>query len=460
MKALQSTFLAACIVNSSSFAPIPSKLRLHQAFKSSTVFRMSSTSDTKHIAIIGAGAAGLASARAFLRCTQFQVSVFESRNRPGGIWDYDSTNGTKKCRPMYKNLRTNLPKELMAFREFPWTGTEESYVTHTEVNRYLNDYCRKFGLENHIHYGCNVEQLTVTEHDDNEQWPRIELQWKCDGKTVNQTFDNVLICNGHYALPSYPNLQGIDAFKGRVIHAIEYDNPDEYKGKTVLCIGARASGVDIAREIGLVANKVYLSDSTSAERKEFDTNVVLMPRTQCVDEDGVVHFYSTTANQKEKVEDIDVIIFCSGYDYGFPFINKDSNLDLQFVAGERRVSPLYEQLWHANYPSISFIGLPHSVVPFPLFKIQANAVRKALQQHNSGLHEILPSLSERLQHAEKAALNGGPDDPGRVQDTHFLGSHQWNYCRRLAKLSGFYDEDTENYIATNKVKWPKTMVMC
>lgn len=277
------------------------------------------------------------------------------------------------------------------------------------------------------------------------------VAWKCDGETYQQTFDNVLICNGHYALPSYPNLQGIDAFKGRVIHAIEYDNPDEFKGKTVLCVGARASGADIAREIGQVANKVYLSDSTSAEKKEFDTNVVLMPRTQHVDEEGVVHFSSSQTNQEQEVGDIDVIIFCSGYDYCFPFINKDSNLDLQCVPGERRVSPLYEQLWHANYPSISFIGLPHSVVPFPLFEIQANAVRIASQQQNSGISGFLPSLSERQKHAEKAALSGGPDDPGRVQDTHFLGSHQWDYCLGLAKISGFYDKDIENYIATNKV---------
>jgi NADPH-dependent 2,4-dienoyl-CoA reductase/sulfur reductase-like enzyme len=88
MKALHSTFLAACIVNSSAFAPTPPHMfRLPQTVKSYTVIRMSSTSETKHIAIIGAGAAGLASARAFLRETEFQVSVFESRNRPGGIWD-------------------------------------------------------------------------------------------------------------------------------------------------------------------------------------------------------------------------------------------------------------------------------------------------------------------------------------------------------------------------------------
>ena len=413
----------------------------------------SSSSDTKDVAIIGAGAAGLATARAFLANQQdvhFNVSVFESRQRPGGIWDYQSTaHGEKKSRPMYKQLRTNLPKELMAFREFPWRGTEDSYVTHTEVNTYLNDYCRVFGVEKHIRYGCTIEQLTVINQED--EWSQISLQWKTQGEIHEQTFDNVCICNGHYALPSYPKLHGLDSFRGQVIHAIEYDTADAYRNKTVLCVGARASGADIAREIGLVAKRVYLSDSTCHEKQEFDTKVALIPRTQFIDDSGAVHVFSSDTKQDQIIDNIDVIILCSGYDYDFPFINNKSNLDLDCHLGERRVSPLFEQLWHAHCPSISFIGLPHSVVPFPLFEIQANAVRIASQLHYTGQGDILPSMIERLKDAKRDACSGGPDDPGRIQDTHYLGSYQWDYCRKLAKIGKFYDQSLENYIATNKV---------
>lgn len=438
-------------LHSNAFSP---KHMLHIGRPSTTVrIRMSSSAtDTKHVAIIGAGAAGLATARAFLANNQeinFQVSVFESRNRAGGIWDYsNSDDNGKKARPMYKHLRTNLPKELMAFREFPWVGTEDSYVTHTEVKKYLDDYYRSFDLEKCIHYGCTVEQLTVL--DKKQDWAQVSLQWKVEGKTHEQIFDNVCVCNGHYSLPSYPKLNGIHNFRGEAIHAIEYDHANDYVGKTVLCVGARASGVDIAREIGLLANKVYLSDSTCYGKKEFDTNVVLMPRAQYIDDNGHIHFSSSHAKQEEVVEDVDVIIYCSGYDYNFHFINEKSNLNLKALPGERRVSPLYEQLWHARHPSISFIGLPHSVVPFPLFEIQANAVRIATQQHCIGQDGILPHLTERLKDAERDAVSGGPDDSGRLQDTHYLGSYQWDYCRKIATISGVYDRSLENYISTNK----------
>ena len=111
--------------------------------------------------------------------------------------------------------------------------------------------------------------------------------------------------------------------------------------------------------------------------------------------------------------------------------------------------PLYEQLWHARHPSLSFVGLPHSVVPFPLFEMQSAAVVSQLASTPDSIP--LPSPLERLAAAEHDAASGGPDCAGRVQDTHFLGSHQWDYCRKIAKISGEYDDDAmENYIATNE----------
>lgn len=220
-----------------------------------------------------------------------------------------------------------------------------------------------------------------------------------------------------------------------------------------MCVGARASGADIAREIGLVAERVYLSDSTTDNMQEFG-NVVMMPRTQSIDESGDVRFSSPANGEEWTAKDVDVIIFCSGYDYLFPFIDEESNLELEAVPGERRVKPLYEQMWHARHPSLSFIGLPHSVVPFPLFEMQSTAVVSQLTAKDGSIP--LPPLPERLVAADRDANSGGPDSPGRVQDTHFLGSHQWDYCRKLAKIGGVYDDSMEDYIATNKALYDRS----
>jgi hypothetical protein len=299
-----------------------------------------------------------------------------------------------------------------------------------------------------------VEQLTVlpeersaVSHPEKEDWPKIRLEWTTDqldnGRCIQSgTFDAVMICNGHYSLPASPVVPGLEEyFRGTVLHSVAYDRPEEYAGKTVLCVGGRASGSDIAREIAAQpGTMVYLSDTKVVE-VEMHHNVTLVPKTVQVLSDGSLQF----DHDCELHPVVDTIIFCSGYDYHFPFINDKSNLEL--TARDRRVQPLYEQLWHAVYPNLAFVGLPHSILPFPLFELQAEAVSKQWQ------HCTLPDLDDRLTAAAAASESGGEGkEAGRVpEDTHYLGGAQWDYCRRMAAYAGIYDETMENYIATNKV---------
>ena len=91
----------------------------------------------------------------------------------------------------------------------------------------------KFDLQKCINFRSTVKHLKVL---GNEQ---ISSQWTTStGENGNvethiETFDNVCVCNGHYARPSMPKLHGFDNFRGNFIHAIQYDNPEPYTGKTV-----------------------------------------------------------------------------------------------------------------------------------------------------------------------------------------------------------------------------------
>ena len=109
--------------------------------------------------------------------------------------------------------------------------------------------------------------------------------------------------------------------------------------------------------------------------------------------------------------------------------------------------PLYKQLWHTDCPNLSFIGLPHSVVPFPLFELQAEAVVQQMLTHGNDL----PSKAERWKEGKNDTETGGDTMNGDVKDTHYLGPAQWDYCRQLASIANVYDDDVENFISTNKV---------
>jgi thioredoxin reductase len=430
--------------------------------------------DCPRVAIVGAGAAGLAAARAF---QLFKPVVLEQSPHLGGVWRYQEAS---KEHPIYRGLRTNLPKELMAYYEFPFDeeATSASFVTHRQVLEYLQSYCNHFELPSLIRFNTKVELLEVlhgTSSSFCSDWPRIQIQYRttsphngtvrddlnANGKeapfalgSTSEVFDAVCICNGHYSLPFVPELPGLkdaERFGIRYLHSIAYDSPEAFSGERVLCVGGRASGSDLAREIVPHASAVYLSDSTYKRNDPWTQHgVTLLPRTVRILPNNTVEFFAKEGVGPSLTVHVDVIVFCTGYDYHFPFITpQTSNLQLQ--VGERRVAPLVEQLWHAQFPNLAFLGLPHSVVPFPLMELQAQA---CLYQWTHAGKNLPFAEEERMRVANEDATAGGPDGSGRVQDTHYLGNEQWKYCRRLASRFAphAWNADYEAYLRTNEVR--------
>lgn len=66
----------------------------------------------------------------------------------------------------------------------------------------------------------------------------------------------ILLFYSHYALPLYPTIPGMEEFKGQVVHSHDYRSPEVFRGKRVVCLGAAASGQDIAIDVSSEAKLV------------------------------------------------------------------------------------------------------------------------------------------------------------------------------------------------------------
>mmetsp|Transcript_12539 Transcript_12539/g.29946 ORF Transcript_12539/g.29946 Transcript_12539/m.29946 type:complete len:152 (-) Transcript_12539:2193-2648(-) len=108
------------------------------------------------------------------------------------------------------------------------------------------------------------------------------------------------------------------------------------------------------------------------------------------------------------------------------------------------VTALYKQFWHAEPPNLCFIGIPHHIIPFSFFELQAEAAVAQFKAFS------LPDKLSRLDEASKDSVSGGVKAGGCIKDTHFLGSFPWDYCRVMAKIGGVYNVDVEAFVATNK----------
>ncbi|CAM9525685.1 unnamed protein product [Chrysoparadoxa australica] len=383
---------------------------------------------SKNVAVIGAGAAGLATAR-YLRDSGLKVSVMERSSQVGGVWRYTPTS------VIYKGLVTNLPKQIMAFYDYPFPDEQPSFQPHVNIQDYLESFATQYKLRPLIQLDCqvtSVEKILVPDADESEQ---EQVQWKVTTSSGNQgegeerLFDYVVVANGHYNKPFTPHIDGIKSFEGKSLHSMYYDDPSQFKGMKVLCIGARSSGTDVAREVAGVASEVHVCDRSVRETSKGGAqgNIWRHPEIQTfAGSNGVTFTDGSTA-------DVDCVIYCTGFDYEFKFLGPSCQVE----AGDGRVHPLYKQIFHCDHPSLSFVGLPHSVVPFPLFALQAQVIARVYTGQLD-----LPGSEER-----HSWLQSQYENIPEVKETHYLGPQQWEYKKDLARLAGCLDDALLKHLA-------------
>uniref|UniRef100_A0A5B7C4S6 Flavin-containing monooxygenase n=1 Tax=Davidia involucrata TaxID=16924 RepID=A0A5B7C4S6_DAVIN len=388
----------------------------------------------RNVAVIGAGAGGLVAARE-LRREGHKVVVFESEEKVGGTWVYNPNTdsdplGIDPSRnvvqsSLYASLRTNLPREVMGFREFPFVATNKihrdprRFPGHREVLEYLNDYVSEFGLSELVRFETEVRHVRLV---DGGKW---KVRSKIGDNQVDEIYDAVVVCNGHFTEPHIAEIPGIDAWPGQQIHSHNYRVPEPFRNQVVILIGSSASAVDISRDIAAVAKEVHIAsrsvkDGTLGKLPGYN-NMWLHSMIESVHEDGLVVF------QDESAVCAGIILHCTGYKYHFPFLDTGGIVTVD----DNRVGPLYKHIFPPVLaPWLSFIGLPWKVAPFPLFEFQSKWIAGVLSGRLG-----LPSPEEMLANVEAfystLEASGIPK-----QHTHNMADYQFEYNDWLAAECG------------------------
>ena len=84
----------------------------------------------------------------------------------------------------------------MAFPDFPFPSDLDSFIHHTVVQKYLEDYADHFNLRDVIHFHHNVMKVKPTDSTNrNTQW-EVTVQDLETKEVKEQIYDAVVICNG------------------------------------------------------------------------------------------------------------------------------------------------------------------------------------------------------------------------------------------------------------------------
>lgn len=209
------------------------------------------------MAIVGAGASGLAACKA---CKEEGIDYicYEKTSRFAGLWNYheDDEDGVAS---VMKSTVINSSKEMSAFSDFPPPRDFPNYMHNRKMFQYFRMYAEKHNLLDGVRYFHNVTSV-VQAHDYEEsgRWV-VTTQNSRDGTVTSEVFDGVMVCTGHHGFPNIPHFEGEEEFKGKIIHTHSIKVPDTFKDSRVMIVGVGNSGLDAAVDISNVARQVYLS---------------------------------------------------------------------------------------------------------------------------------------------------------------------------------------------------------
>lgn len=195
------------------------------------------------IAVVGAGFAGLATAK-ILREFEHDVTVFEKAPDVGGVW-----SATRR----YSGLRTQNNKDSYAFSDLPMPRDYPEWPTGEQVQAYLERYVATFGLRPHLRLATEVVRAELTDAEDG--W-MITARRAGAPVSAPERFDHLVVANGIFSDPVFPQYEGYaDLVRagGKLVASSQLNTLDDARGKDVVVVGYGKSACDVAAEIGPVA---------------------------------------------------------------------------------------------------------------------------------------------------------------------------------------------------------------
>jgi hypothetical protein len=322
----------------------------------------------------------------------------------------------------------------MAYTSFSFPPSTPLFPSASTVLAYLESYVAHFDLAPLIRLETTVQ---------NAHWESASKKWKVQlssGDSFN--FDFVIVANGHYRVPRYPDIPGLSEWiaAGKALHSAWYRRPHDL-GKVVLVVGGGASGRDISAEMRTTTRTVI--HSVTGEVSEDVGNLKKRGKAVEFKNGGQVLFDDGTTESG-----IDYCLLCTGYEMSLPFLPADiirsgpppscPPLPPVLYNSGYHIFPLAQHIFplQARCPpsTLAFVGLPIRVVPFPLVEAQGRAIIKVFEDPAS-----LDTTQEAVNivtRYEKLRTRFGDDALSIFKNWHkFEGQEQFDYRDQMHEFA-------------------------
>ena len=187
------------------------------------------------VAIIGAGVAGLTTAKVLLQAGH-TVQVFDRTPDVGGVW-----SETRR----YPGVTTQSSKAQYSLSDFPMPKDFPEWPSGEQVQAYFAAYAAEYGVDRVLRLNTEVTSAR-----------RTVAGWTVATTRGVEVFDRLVVANGVFCeplVPAYPGVEEFTAVGGRLCAGTEFHDAEEARDKHVLVVGYGKSACDVTVPVSQVA---------------------------------------------------------------------------------------------------------------------------------------------------------------------------------------------------------------
>ena len=193
------------------------------------------------VLVIGAGQSGVL---AGIRMNEAGIpyTIVEKNRGIGGTWFEND----------YPGARVDVANHFYSYSFEPNHDWPEHYLRQPQLAAYFDRCAEKYQVKQHIQF--ETEVISCTYNDDNAMWSVLIRDGK--GHERTEIYNALISGAGQLNRQKYPDIEGMDKFKGKAFHSSRWDWDTDLKGKRIAVIGTGASAFQLVPEIAKTAEHV------------------------------------------------------------------------------------------------------------------------------------------------------------------------------------------------------------
>ncbi|KAL4998472.1 hypothetical protein BDV10DRAFT_167114 [Aspergillus recurvatus] len=175
--------------------------------------------------------------------------IYEKNPEVGGTW-YEN---------VYPGVGCDIPIHSYIFYFNPNPNWSQCYAKGPEIQQYILDTTEKYGLTEKVQFNTRV--ISSVWNEDEGKW---ELKLQRGGEVFGDKADVLIDGSGVLKNWAFPDIEGIDTFKGKLLHTAKWDPSYDWTDKRIAVLGNGSSGLQIVPALQPKASKIvnYIRNPT------------------------------------------------------------------------------------------------------------------------------------------------------------------------------------------------------